>query len=165
VGGYNLARDVAYNKANEFKQANASIAAFDSIIINGRSVRVVCKEPRRALILLQQEMIIGKEVKVTMPRGSDPTHTGRTAENQVEPTTPASECWKKGVLKKVPLDIAEQDIARDLDAVWVHRIKKWANGQQTATRVVIIAFAGELPHTRMFDFQCGYLHIASAALQ
>jgi hypothetical protein len=142
-GGYNIAKDVAYKSAAAFKAEMAKIAQVESITISGTSVRIICKEQKYVEVLLRTEMFLDKEVKVTRPRGV----TQKAHKEALTITPPTSSTWVKGVLKRVPLDIAVEDIQHDTGAIWCHRITKWVDRKQVPTKAVIVAFesGSELP--------------------
>ena len=138
-GGYKLARDAAFKKATAFKaEIAALVGATESLTICGDSIRVVCQTAEQAAKLLKTEMILDKEIVVTIPR----SHA-----RKLEAVKPAAPKWNKGVIKRVPLFLSDAEIKGALDAVWVHRIESVKEGEKTPTRAVIIAFETELPST------------------
>lgn len=67
--GYNLAKEVTFKDATDFKKAIHSLAAdYDSMQLVGDSIRITMKTEQQAQQLLPVDTISGKSVSATLPR-------------------------------------------------------------------------------------------------
>ena len=138
--GHDLAKEVAYSRARDFKKAVEELVGpgFEMQLF-GRCVKIQAADEQQAERLLQLSAIGDLEVVVT-PRRS----TGKSG--SVGNTNHDS--WKKGVIKRVPRYVELDLIKSETGATWASRISRQAGGQQTPTGTVILAFCGaDVPDT------------------
>lgn len=143
-------KQVALKQAKAFKTAVLDVIGdVTKMFATKEAVRIQCRQQQQVEKMLAVESLAGFQVSITLARSV----TRKSSAPSVQ--------WRKGVIKRVPLDFTDIEIKEELSALYVKRITRSDDGKITPTRAVIIAFADELPvevQLGLRDFKVAQFH-------
>jgi len=147
----NLAKQAFSNPIRFKNDLVSQIGQYDAAKIKDDHIILTCSNPKQKTAALNVHQIINIDVTIAEPRNRTSRPIAKTS------TFTRNTVIEKGIIFGVPLDITNEDIINETDAVHVRRLSKLIpenSPNRTPTETVVLSFEHSLPT----NINIGILH-------